>query len=276
MPVEVPGSPPQVGWLGLPNGQFAHDPSAAAAMSRYGYVAWDAGVGKWIPSSPRGISPDGSLYVPVDTADIEVVDARSGTVLHEVPQGDYNVVIGYTNQGIYLVHEGKDGIPGLWDINPATGTVKQVQSNTLGVAWTLVDDTAAWGRLPLPSGAAIIERLDLATGAIKAVYQSPGNYDHAIVGFVGAGVLVISAAGPSRVVSAVVVNPDGSTESIEIPAQLQDKPFWQGNPLQDGATIYFSGLGVGVAAYDPKHGLQVLADTPQDLFLLGLCRAQQA
>ena len=219
------------------------------------------------------ISPDGASYVSQDTATIEIGDARTGTVLRSIPPGNYDSVIAYTATGIYAYHTGEQVIPGLWKIDPSTGRVTQLQSSSTPVNWSLVDDNVAWGTYTTPDNVTAVMRLDLSTGVMTNIYQPAGQHDAAVVGLVGSGVMVVvESFGNAGLVSAIVVNDDGSTAPVAVPGTLLDKTFT--HRLQDGSAIIFSGLGYGVAAYDPDHGLQLLIDTPQDMFLLGRCRPQ--
>jgi hypothetical protein len=241
-------------------------------MSLSGYVAWDAGAGRWLPTQPWMISPDGSNYIPHDTVHIQIADARTGTVLRTVLPGDYNFVFAYTASGIYAEHTGMNSIPGLWRIDPSTGSVTQLQASADLVDWALVDANGAWGTQTTADNFTTIKRLDFSTDVITDIDQPPGQDSVALVGSVGSGVLVSFAGGNSGMVSAMVVNPDGSTRSVDVPAALLGKSFSQLGHLQDGPFVFFSGLGFGLAAYDQDHGFHVLADAPQDMTLLGKCR----
>jgi hypothetical protein len=272
LPVEVSGSPPQVGWLSLPSGQFLPDSSAKAGMSPSGDVAWDSGAGTWLPTQPWMISPDGSNYIPQDATIIQIADARTGTVLRTVPPGDYNIVFAYMASGIYAEHIGMNTIPGLWRIDPSTGSVTQLQTSSDSVEWAIVDVNAAWGTHTTADNVTTIERLDFSTGVITDINQPPGQDSVALVGSVGSGVLVTLAGAHFGMVSAMLVNPDGSMASVDVPPALLGKPFSPLGHLQDGPFVFFSGLGFGLAAYDQDHGFRVLTGAPQDMFLLGKCR----
>jgi hypothetical protein len=270
--VEVSGSPSQVGWLTLPGGQFSPDSASQAGMSPSGYIAWDSGAAKWLPTQPWMISPDGSIYIPQDRTSLQIADARTGSVLRTVAPGNYNLVFAYTASGIYAEHIGMNTIPGLWRIDPSTGSVTQLQASADPVYWALVDANGAWGTQSTADNVTTIKRLDFSTGAITDINQPPGQDSVALVGFVGSGVLVTLASGNSGMVSAMVLNPDGSTRSVDIPPELLGKSFSPLGDLQDGQFIFLSGLGFGLAAYDQDRGFQVLTDGPQDISLLGKCR----
>jgi len=265
LPVLMSGTPPQVGWLDVPGGRFSPDPAGMSAKSLYGNVAWDSGIGKWLPTEPRMISPDGLSYIPEDHQN-EILDAQTGAILHVTPPGDYNSVIGWTNAGIYLQHVGKASIPGLWKINPSTGTVTQVQSKSDDVLWDVADDSSAWGTVGDPN-ALTIARLDLTNGSLTRVYHAPGNSLMEIAGFSGSGVLVFLYEPPAWV--GFVLRPDGTTDQVDVPTNWA--PGDSNGLIQDGPAILFSGVDYALAAYAPDRGLHVLIHSPPDLFLLGRC-----
>jgi hypothetical protein len=262
-----------VGWLDLPAGKITSDPTSTAAMSKYGYVAWDSAVGKWLPTEPLMISPDGARYIPEDAAN-QIVDAHTGAVLATLPSGDYDQVIGWTSAGIYEIHTGQSFVPGLWRIDPSSGTVTNL-TPTSQVVWEIVDNDAAWGFEWSPAQTRIIDRLDLATGSIKHLYTEPiVNELPDAVAFVGSGVLVlVGNPEPFGMDSAFVLGQDGSTSPIAVPGQLS-APAGSNieTTVQDGLATLFSG-GFGIAAYDPSYGMQVLFESPQGvgLSLLGDC-----
>ena len=139
--------------------------------------------------------------------------------------------------------------------------------------WSSVDDNAAWGTQTTADNVATVIRLDLSTSVMTNMYMPAGQDFADVVGLAGSGVLVmVLSAGNSALISGVVVNHDRSTSPVAVPDTLLGKGFRRG--LQDGSTIFFSGLGYGVAAYDPDHGLQLLTAAPQDMLLLGRCRPQ--
>jgi hypothetical protein len=185
LPVLLSASPGQIGWLALPGGQFSPDPSANAVSSIYGNVAWDSGIGKWLPTRQPMISPDGSAYIP-DAPDLnEIVDANTGTIIHEIAPGPgYFQVAGWTSAGIYLLGgSGKSPVPGLWHVDPTTGAVIEVPGSANPRAgWSLVDESAAWASVINSDNSASLLRLDLSTGDVRTVYTSSSNQWAALTG----------------------------------------------------------------------------------------------
>jgi hypothetical protein len=269
MPVVVSGSP-SPGWLDLPSGRFSSDPTSTAAMSRDGYVAWDSSLGKWLPTEPVMISPDGSRYIPKDAPN-QIADAHTGATVATFPSGEYNRVIGWTSAGIYLMHVGQAFVAGLWRIDPLSGAVTNL-TPTSQVIWEIVDKDSAWGFEWSPTNMRIIDRLDLSTGSTRHLYsESTVNEFPEASAFVRTGVLVLVAgAGSSAIDSAFVLDQVGSTAPVAVPAQLSSPGNTVVDRLQDGPAALFSGQ-FGVAAYDPSSGLQVLFESPQIGGLLGDC-----
>jgi hypothetical protein len=293
LPVIVPHArsdvDPWAGWLDVPAGTYSPDPSsnlAGAAM-----LAWDAGVGKWVPTEPNNISPDGLDYVAenagpsVATAarapGIEIVDARTGDIVQRTSTGVLGLrVVGYTRSAVYLSSTGKFPQPGLWKVDTASGKLTQLSSAKGD--WKVADDTAAWGTSTTPDNIVTVKRLDLSTGVVTDVYK-PAYSTVLVAGFAGSGVLVTMwSPATNRGLSVVVIHQDGSVASVDVPAEMHygglDKA------VQDGPAVVFSAgwstgwpplpdtHRTGLAAYDPDHGLQLLmTNTSPDIFLLGRC-----
>ena len=279
LPVELTGSPPQSGWLALPGDQFSPDPSAAAAISRDGDLAWDSGIGKWLPTEPTMISPDGASYVAEGTADIEIADSRTGKVIRSFPPGPATsptsgyVVAAWTPAGIYVVSGGKNPVYGLWNVDPTTGVVTQVAGSAIRAPWSLVDRSAAWASIINTDNSTSVLRLDLSSGHVRTLYTTPSPDWAPLLGFVGSGVLALDND-TRDLTSAHIIGADGTVTEVSLPTQLVGV-LASLNPgvIQDGSTIFFSGKWVGVAAYAPLHGVQVLVPSGQDFSLLGRCKS---
>ncbi|HSS61152.1 MAG TPA: hypothetical protein VLK30_06830, partial [Candidatus Limnocylindrales bacterium] len=114
------------------------------------------------------------------------------------------------------------------------------------------------------------------------VYK-PADATVLVEGFAGSGVLVAMwTPGSNRGLSVVVIHQDASVVPVDVPAAIHYGGF--AVAVQDGPALIFSAAWstvwppapdtsrVGLAAYDPEHGLQLLmTDTPRDIFLLGRC-----
>ncbi|HXB04128.1 MAG TPA: hypothetical protein VNY77_04570, partial [Candidatus Angelobacter sp.] len=276
------GAPP-AGWLEVPKGTFSLDQSSLELASAT-VVAWDAGAGRWVPTDPSHISPDGATYLSDVGSDI--VDAGTGAIVHQIsgPTQVANFAIGYTASAIYFVHRGIDAVPGLWKADISSGALTQVSAAKGD--WELADDTAAWGVDTTANNVRTLRRLDLSTGVVTDVYTAPQNSREMLVaGFAGSGVLVVTDDGTQTLV-VLVAHPDGSVANVDIPPMLLHGGLGSPNGIvQDGPAVLMvavypldwpqppAGLhGWGLAAYDPDHGLQLVAtNTPQEMILLGRC-----
>src|SRR5712692_7950261 len=270
---------PLAGWLDVPAGTYSPDPSSNLVGATT--LAWDAGVGKWVPTEPQYISPEGMTYVAENVPGIEIVDARTGDVLQRTSTGELSLfVVGYTRSAVYLVSRGKLPQPGLWKVDTASGKLTQVSSAKN--EWEVADDTAAWGTSTTPDNIVTVKRLDLSTGAVTDVYK-PADSTVIVAGFAGSGVLVTTwSPGSNRGLSVVVIHQDGSVVPVDVPAAIHYGGF--DKAVQDGPAVIFSaGWSTawpplpdshrsGLAAYDPDHRLRLLmTNTPPDIFLLGRC-----
>jgi hypothetical protein len=270
LPVGVSGNPPTVGWLELPSGRYSPDPTSVGHQSPINSaIAWDPGVGGWVATDPQYVSPDGTDYVaPIDSSTIKIIDARTGATVSKIPtQSPYiNTVIAYTRTAIYLVATGESPPPGLWKIDTSSWKLSQVSADRIN--WDVADGAAVWGTYDTPDSLSRVERLNLSTGVVTEL--SPASQTSLyVVGFVGSGVLAVNAIGPFS--AARVINPDGSSQSVQVPAALNGALL---NPwvLQDGQDLLFA-FDVGLVAYDPDLGFQVVLST-QNLFrVLGPCTA---
>jgi hypothetical protein len=245
----VSGSPPQAGWLSIPGGEFSADPAASAAESPNGDLAWDSGIGNWLPTNPSMISPDGATYIPEGTANIEIADARTGTVIRSIPPGPVvsptstYAVTAWTAAGVYIIGGGKNPVDGLWLVDPSAGRVTEVAGSAIPVPWTLVDGSAAWAARINSDNSTSFLRLDLSTGRVRSVYRTAANHWAIPVGFVGSGVFVLVSDG-RFVISAVVVGADGTLATVALPTG---------------------------AAYDPVDRARIIAGR-NDAWLLGTCK----
>jgi hypothetical protein len=68
--------------------------------------------------------------------------------------------------------------------------------------------------------------------------------------------------------SAEVVNSDGASHAVVIPPTIAGSDL--GFPFQDGPDILFTS-NVGLVAYDPNHGFQLLVARPDLFKILGPC-----
>lgn len=262
-----------VGWLDVPGGTFKPDPTVVGHFSAHdGSIAWDPAIAGWVPIHPQYLSPDGTRYVATDTSvTIDIVDARSGSTIAAIPpkyKSDLGVffVLRYTPAAIFLVQFGKNPPPGLWKIDTSSWALSQVTSE--GATWYAVDGSTVWGTRVSAAGYGRIVRVDTSTGVVQEVrppYEI--QFDQAIAGLAASGVLVVS---PSSLQSAEVVNSDGASQAVAIPPTIAGSDLGFPFQFQDGPVILFAS-NVGLVAYDPNHGFQLLVTRPDLFQILGPC-----
>jgi hypothetical protein len=256
------GEPP-AGWLELPSGNFTRDPSSLGVSSG-STIAWDSAVGRWLNTEPARIAPDGATYIDGNDGNFRIVDARTGVTVKVLtaPDTDFVRVVAYTSTRVYLTKEGINASPGLWMIDPSTGAFSQV-SNAPG-AWSVVDGRYVWGI----NGDSALAVIDLMTGASRDIFKS-GHRDVEVAGVTASGVLVFEGDVGLPTNWASLIGLDGSAIPVQIPDGLRGKQLF--GYFKVGSAITVFGQGLSLAAYDPDHGLKVLA-TGLDLYnVLGPC-----
>ena len=146
------------GFMQVPGGEITPDPNSGFVQDglRYrstikpylngggpGSGSYDWGLARWLPASPRTVSPDGSRYAySSDFGFIHVVDIATGLDrAFKAPDGP-DTLMYYAREGIYFNHawEGPPG-PGLWLLDPDAGTVQTLFSDK---AVDTVGGYAAW------------------------------------------------------------------------------------------------------------------------------------
>ena len=186
------------GWLTIPGptgATVAVDPSTLSpAGSPTHSWAYDAAVGKWVPTSRQAVAPDGLSYAyieyvaPGGDQRVHVVDVPSGRDKTLVSGSDLDDPV-FTTNGIYLVHHliGTDASNGLVRVDPVSGAQQSIPVPALnwGVGWR-VDSGAAWAtdfdpRSDPNAGAGWkmgqdrLLRFDLETKALTTWYDEPGR-----------------------------------------------------------------------------------------------------
>lgn|SRR5581483_1060335 len=253
------------GWLDLPGGTVTADPSSVG-VSPGSTIAWDPAVGRWLNTEPARISPDGATYFDGNDGRFRTVDARTGATVKVLtaPDTDFVRVVAYTAGGVYMTKFGLNAPPGLWKVDPATGRFSQV-SKAQG-AWSVVDDRYAWGT-DLNSA---VEIIDLKTGASRQVFRSRHEFTD-LAGVTGSGAFLFEGDAGLPTNWASLIQLDGSALAVPIPDGLRGKTTL--SYFKVGPAITIVGNGMGLAAYDPDHGLKVLATAPDVYKVLGPCAA---
>jgi hypothetical protein len=193
----------QAGFLSIPSGTYAVDPSAASSSSGLSY---DRPYHRWLPVSWAQVLPDGSAYAYTREAsptqsrnEIHLVDVATGTDRVIYNQGSYHV-LAYQPDGIYLDNHlnGTDAANGLWLLNPTSGSLKAYPAGRQAT-WGWIGAGGAWSYSPDGNrfGSNSFARLDLSTGAVETWFQvasppppEPGSKTIRLLGFEGSHPLV--------------------------------------------------------------------------------------
>jgi len=284
------GRVPSEGFLTYPGGQLSSDANGGVVLdgTRYrttarpylygggpGAGSYDWPLGRWLPAKAGSVSPDGSHYAySTDFGAIHIVDVATGIDRTlKGPEGP-DTVLYYAKEGVYFNHEweGPPG-PGLWLLDPATGTVQTVFSDKSVIA---VGGFAAW--LPdvnpadphpvfsqftgtnMPNQ---ILRRDLNGGPTVPWFYQPGK-SLAVMGF--------DHDKHPLIVAESLGSPD-SVQIWQVPAAKQSHQLYSGTQLAeivaDEHGIWFADAQ-GISLYTPARGLQRVSTVVADL--AGPCR----
>ena len=183
-------------------------PAATATAGGEGGYSYDRQVGRWLPVTRHAISPDGLRYAytegwgagPGLVPRVHIVDAATAHDMKVVPMPDSApyAVADFTNTAIFLVISYEGTGPGVWRLDPATGTVMKVSDgyyHPAGPGWISVVDpkdpnpsTSAMDGQPQPNR---IDHVDGAGGSVTWFYK-PG-YAVYSVAFAGTPSLLVQA-----------------------------------------------------------------------------------
>jgi streptogramin lyase len=151
-------------------------------------ASYDRTAGRWVPASAGAISADGSRYAYIDysqpfNGQLHVVEVATGRDrMLPLPSGPWGL-IGFTTEGI-SIHASYEGIgSGLTLVNPDTGAVRTVFSDSVvhaiseQVAWIVARNAA--DTLPEPPGIGgannEVQSLNLNTGQKTTWLYRPGS-----------------------------------------------------------------------------------------------------
>jgi hypothetical protein len=225
-------------------------------------ATYDAAAGRWLPVGPEGVSPDGLQFAYAEydlppnptagmaaeggphaagalatTGRVHLMNARTGADQVLFSGSPTYRVVGFTNDGIYLVQVAitMDGefASGLFLLpisggrpGPAIGGDRPLDRSS----W-LVENGAAWGTDysagigGLQPGNELVE-LDLHTGAVTVWLTEPEGSYVGLMGFDAAGSPLVGA-GASGYSSTGSPPPTPPTQLIALAAPQQAKVLWQ-------------------------------------------------
>lgn len=120
------------------NDAFIDFPTLTNTPAGQGGYYYDQPLGRWVPVTRPAVSPDGLRFAytegwsadPPAAPRLHIVDASSGTDVRVVSMPDAQPygVVDYTASGVYLVIRFEGTAPGVWRIDPATGSVSKISS----------------------------------------------------------------------------------------------------------------------------------------------------
>jgi streptogramin lyase len=260
-----PGSGEQ---LDVRAAQVLYDPSGALSGKTPGY--YDRVAGGWLPVEASSVSPDGRRYVyfpPVQgqSTQIRVVDVLSGTEKPLSLPANFWGVVAFTADGVYL-HIAYEGYgPGVMLLNPDTGVLKPVFTDT---TFDAIDGSTGWvtvwnsaDKLPNPSamggGSDEVLKRDMVTGKTTTWLYRPGTNVHVVALWAGAPIVSVYDGASTTF---WLVTAAGQAQKLEFPFETA------ANPTEDSFVGDEHGLWVGSAdgvyLWTPRTGSVLVTDTP--------------
>jgi streptogramin lyase len=210
----------------VPGGRLSHSQASPVLYGQLPAI-YDPAAGRWVPGVP---SPDGSRYAYTDYGQgpaggftVHVVDLASGRDRALNLSHDFWSVLAFTADGIYL-HKGYEGAaPGLWVVDPDSGSLRTLFTDSVVMAvsgqtaWIGATDTS--DPLPQPPGEGggynELQSRDLKTSTITTWIRRSGTN----LGFVNAAGGSILVAGYDIAGSHLwAVRTPGNAEEITDPA----------------------------------------------------------
>ena len=279
LPVISPttGTDPPGGWINFPSGQFERDPASSPGRLTAHVPGYDRAIGRWVPVESNNVAPDGATFIlhsdsSLPTNGFYIVDARIGTrrlllSTDGPPQAPGSwTVVRYTSEGVYLWSVGILTVPGLWLLDPLTGTVRLVDGSHY---WGKVDGGFAWALDPPFGGATgstyTVYRLDLTTGQVRTWYQSS---------------TAISLLSPTQGGAMLITyGATGAAQLGLIPAPSQLVPLGAPDRIYVGTDGYLASPGVwiplqpgGLALYVEGQGVTIMTSSPPIFTIAGDCQ----
>jgi streptogramin lyase len=268
-------------FLSLRDGTVVEDPTAGFTTEGtqsqsqtspviYGQLpaSFDRIAGRWVPASDRAISSDGMRYAYIDYSvpfdrQLHVVDiASGGDRTLALPSGPWGL-LAFTNEGIYL-HAAYEGIsPGLTLVNPDSGAVRTVFTDSVV---SLVSGQVAWisarndaDPLPPPPGIGgsynEVQSRDLITSQTTTWFYRPGS-DLYVMGAAN-GSIVVSGR-DSDLSYLWVVSSQGQADALTVPGTGDLLPY-SGGLIADANGWWLGSLD-GVYLWTPRTGAVLVSE----------------
>ena len=273
----------QGGFLSLRDGAVIDDPSggfvaegdlsrsqAAPILSGHLPASYDRPAGRWVPALDRATSADGSRYAYIEylqpgQSNLHVVDVATGLDrTMTLPSGPWGL-IGWTTDGIYI-HASYEGIgPGLWLVNPDSGHVRKIFSDSVvhvvsgRVAWIAARNNAD----PLPEPPGIggstneIQSRDLNT-LVTTTWMYRSGSDLYVTG-AGNGSIVVSGRDQTSSYLWVLSDP-GQAQAVTVPDTSEAVPST--SAMVADANGWWVGSLDGLYLWTARTGAILVSESP--------------
>jgi len=259
-------------FITFPSGAVGVDP--AASNGKY----FDMAFSRWLLVPRSNVSADGADYAYIDTPGsdfvLHVVAVGSGkeTLVHlssHLFSGQPSV-LDYSSDGIYLVNGFEQLLAGLWLVDPASGSVRQVSKDLFpvlsagnGIIWTQVLNPAdpnpvqtgtSWGTLPNE-----IDRVDIRSGTRTEWLYEPGK---------GVGLIGLDSRGLPLIETQGAWGFDPDAQLLLVAAPASPRSIYRGALVEEiggGVTdshgVWLSGQG-GIYLYTNSGALTKVSNYP--------------
>jgi hypothetical protein len=262
-------------FLTIPSGDVSLDPNGNGGWY------YDRADARWLPVGRRAVSRDEASYafIEMGSADyvLHVVAVATGKeVLWHIPTSTFNgqpSVFDYSPDGVYVVNAFEHLLPGLWLIDPASGSIRQVSkvlypvySAGNGIVW--VQDLNPSDPNPLVTGSSLgtlpneIDRVDLRSGARTKWLFEPGK-GLSFVGLDSSGLPLITEIGIWN------VDPDGQLMLVAAPDSPRSiykgaNVIMLGDSITDAHGVWIGGQR-GIYLYTNGAKLVKVSNNPSEL-----------
>lgn len=236
-------------------------------------ATYDRKSNTWLPAPSEYISPDHTQYAyeapGTSVSEIHIVDIATGAdrVAYRGPL--IFSVIAFEADGVYMrqaVLPKQSVYQNLFRLDPAGGTPKLVRGSDhhmYQTGWTVLGGGAAWGidyRLKGTSYTYLVDRLDLATGAVTVWFTSDPDHQFAPMGtdsknrlYITDGFEVWRLAKP------------GQAEHLLSPAKTEGSYTFGGEMLADAHGTWFQALGGVWFHSDAEGSRQLPVNVPEEM-----------
>jgi hypothetical protein len=261
------------GWVTFPGGTYAPDPkgNVTLAHNTSPSKSYDKAVERWLPVPRDQISPDGKHFAyadlpPLDTSPVHVADASTGAARAfnpGAPPPDSSwVAVDYETEGVYLAVQpnGPAGLGGLWLLDPATSTVKAIDTTH---SWQYISGGAAWGTADAltghgPGPGSRLMRMDLKTGAIVSWYKRT-DIEFTVAGADGSGHPILTVWKYQTPQLLLITAANAATILLTAPGSAVPSVSNYIHPVADSHGIWFGDSGGSISLYTPATGIKKMA-----------------